>query len=466
MENMDKTVVISAKNSKPKRIIGGKGSRVAHQIPDEILNNHELKDAISQLPSNYNFEIPKTIWRIKNVGSSRVALQFPEGLLMFACTIADIIEKFTDADTLIMGDVTYGACCVDDYTAKALGADFMVHYGHSCLVPIGTTEGINMLYVFVDIRIDTAHLVNTIRHNFQSGTSMALVSTIQFVAALQSAYEELQDDYKVKIPQCKPLSPGEILGCTAPRLSDVDNIIYLGDGRFHLEAVMISNPDIPAYRYDPYSKVFSREYYETERMHAARQTAIKQACKAQRFGLIMGTLGRQGSPKVLEQLQTRLKAVGKDYVLVLLSEIYPDKLKLLQDVDAWIQVACPRLSIDWGYAFEKPLLSPYEASVVLESIEWQATYPMDFYSNGSLGPWAVNNEANLPPKPPRKTRPSGKRAPGASPRTIAVESLGDTKRVPDVSDKTTESADGTNSSSAGACGTCEHCSCQESGETT
>lgn len=25
-----------------------------------------------------------------------------------------------------MGDVTYGACCVDDYTAKALGADFMV----------------------------------------------------------------------------------------------------------------------------------------------------------------------------------------------------------------------------------------------------------------------------------------------------------------------------------------------------
>lgn len=32
-----------------------------------------------------------------------------------------------------MGDVTYGACCVDDYTARALGADFMVHYAHSCL---------------------------------------------------------------------------------------------------------------------------------------------------------------------------------------------------------------------------------------------------------------------------------------------------------------------------------------------
>ena len=32
-----------------------------------------------------------------------------------------------------MGDVTYGACCVDDFSAKSLGADLMVHYGHSCL---------------------------------------------------------------------------------------------------------------------------------------------------------------------------------------------------------------------------------------------------------------------------------------------------------------------------------------------
>ena len=52
------------------------------------------------------------------------------------CSICESVwpmSRFTDADTLIMGDVTYGACCVDDYTAKALGADLLVHYGHSCL---------------------------------------------------------------------------------------------------------------------------------------------------------------------------------------------------------------------------------------------------------------------------------------------------------------------------------------------
>lgn len=31
----------------------------------------------------------------------------------------------------------------------------------------------------------------------------------------------------------------------------------------------------------------------------------------------------------------------------------------------WVQVACPRLSIDWGEAFSKPLLTPYEVSTPL-----------------------------------------------------------------------------------------------------
>lgn len=57
----------------------------------------------------------------------------------------------------LLRKVTYGACCVDDLSALALGADFMVHYGHSCLVPIDVTS-IKMLYVFVDIGIDADHV--------------------------------------------------------------------------------------------------------------------------------------------------------------------------------------------------------------------------------------------------------------------------------------------------------------------
>ena len=79
------------------------------------------------LPDNYNLEVPKTIWRIRRDGFKRVALQLPEGLTMFATTLSDIIETFTEAETVIMADVTYGACCVDDFSAKALDCDLMLH---------------------------------------------------------------------------------------------------------------------------------------------------------------------------------------------------------------------------------------------------------------------------------------------------------------------------------------------------
>uniref|UniRef100_A0A8C0QQI2 2-(3-amino-3-carboxypropyl)histidine synthase subunit 1 n=1 Tax=Chelonoidis abingdonii TaxID=106734 RepID=A0A8C0QQI2_CHEAB len=373
---------------------GPQRRRVAMQIPEAILTNKELQEAVGALPSNYNFEIYKTVWRIQQAKAKKVALQMPEGLLMFACTIADIIERFTGAEVVVMGDVTYGACCVDDYTARALGADFMVHYGHSCLVPIDATQGVRMLYVFVDIKIDTSHFVETIHFNFPSGSCLALVSTIQFVSALQAASQELRSEYKVTIPQCKPLSPGEILGCTSPRLGpDTDAVVYLGDGRFHLESVMIANPGVPAYRYDPYSKVFSREHYAHELMQHARQEAIRTAAHARSWGLILGTLGRQGSTSILQAAPSP----GFSFIRVLLPRSFPAKLQLFPDVDGeWVQVACPRLSIDWGGAFSKPLLTPYEAAVALKEIEWQQTSPMDFYAGQSLGPWTVNHASHKP----------------------------------------------------------------------
>ena len=412
-------VGVQREGGKPSTVVvprgaatGGGKKRTAMRIPDTILQNAELNAALSVLPSNYNFEIHKTVWRIKQAEAKCVALQFPEGLLLYACTISDIIEKFTGADTIIMGDVTYGACCVDDFTARALGADFMVHYGHSCLVPIDATL-IKMLYVFVDVQIDNRHVIETLHFNFKLQSSIALVSTIQFVAALQSIHRELQTEYNIVVPQSRPLSPGEILGCTSPRLPPVDAVVYIGDGRFHLESIMISNPGTPAYQYDPYSKRFTREYYDHNVMLSSRRAAITEAANARRFGIILGSLGRQGSPNILTHLQQTLKRLGREYFVVLLSEIFPDKLKLFEDVDAWIQIACPRLSIDWGSAFHRPLLTPYEAMVALKQTRWcvgereegvcssdlttsqtGGVYPMDFYANESRGAWTVNNIAH------------------------------------------------------------------------
>ena len=150
-----------------------------------------------------------------------------------------------------------------------------------------------------------------------------------------------------------------------------------------------------AYRYDPYSKEFTREYYDHSQMRKNRSSEINKARTGKIWGIILGTLGRQGHPKILDLLEEKLKESGKKVVRLLLSEIFPQKLSLMDsNVDAWVninncqfhdlkkkikyrniridefffqvQIACPRLSIDWGLAFTEPLLTTFEASVALD----------------------------------------------------------------------------------------------------
>ena len=201
---------------------------------------------------------------------------------------------------------------------------------------------------------------------------------------------------------------------------------------------MIANPAVPAFRYDPYSKKLTRERYNHTEMQEVRHDAVTTAKKSVKtiaqdensgplpmrsasplWGVILGTLGRQGSFK---QLQVRqccgnhyngtcthdLQAITKQlnasstpipYVPILLSEVSPAKLSLFDPhISVFVQTSCPRLSIDWGYAFDKPLLTPYETAVAVgTTVGWmddgeakvaeERRYPMNFYEAGT--PWAI-----------------------------------------------------------------------------
>jgi len=449
---------------------------------DRTLLEKALKEAC--LPAAYQFEIEKTCKRILSLQAKHVALQMPEGLLMYATVIGDILQRvvgaalakaeaaasakatassaatdnvseieqqqevanvnvnaITKLQVSVLGDVTYGACCVDDLTARGLGADLLVHYGHSCLVPLQHTV-VPCLYVFVEIDFNVSHMVESLhvtllslarpqgkdrvtedddeqdqgKGSSSSSHTIFVLGTVQFRHTFGEAKEMLEDlGYdSVRIPQVKPLSPGEVLGCTTPKLDVEDGrlsvVCFVADGRFHLESTMIANPHIDAfYRYDPYSRTLTLERYDHEQMHRLRKTAVDRAAasSARTFGIILGTLGRQGNPAIVRRIRETLSRHNKRHFVMLLSEITPAKLELfdaIEDdddddedsvvVDAWVQVACPRLSVDWGhYLSKKPVLTPYELFVCLEETEWENRYPMDYYSLTG-GPWSNYYEDN------------------------------------------------------------------------
>ena len=139
------------------------------------------------------------------------------------------------------------------------------------------------------------------------------------------------------------------------------------------------------------------------------------------MGIILGTLGRQGNPAILSRVRTLLRSRGIRTAIVLLSEIFPKKLDAMSSgpdgIRAWVQIACPRLSVDWGHHFSVPVLSPYELFVALGEVdnssllisgeveqgrvgrseggvsEEEVGYPMDFYSK-SGGRWGNYHNDN------------------------------------------------------------------------
>ncbi|CAE7725781.1 Dph1 [Symbiodinium pilosum] len=364
------------------------------RIPAEILGDEELNSFIAtRLPRTHDFEVHRSVWKLRRAGARHIGLQLPEGLQGWATALADIFSRFvpTAESSTIFGDVTFGACCIDDLGASALGVDFLIHYGHSCIVPTDQTT-VTTLYVHVEVEVDVEHLVDTVRHNFTPDKRLAFMSSVQFSSGTLQAVDELRkeaEDRVAKVPQVKPLGIGETLGCTSPNAGDVDAAIFVCDGRFHLESAMIQNPQLRGnfFRYDPVCQTLTREGFAHDELHSSRRAAIAAAREAQLVGLVLGTLGRQGSVGVLEEIERLLDQRGVAHFTILLSEISPERLALMPKVQAWVQVACPRLSMDWGSSYEKPLLTPYEAHVAYGGLAYKDVYPMDYYSNKG-GPWA------------------------------------------------------------------------------
>ena len=356
----------------------------------------EIAAAISRaLPPQYDFQITQIIARATQLSARHIGLQFPDGLLMYAGAITSIVRHFVPKcpAVTVLADVVYGACCIDDLTAAALGVDFLVHFGHSCLVPVDQTV-VKTMYVLVRIHWDIDHLIETVKHNFPLGSaSFSLQGTVQFSQRLPEVVLALQAlGYEANVPHCKPLGPGETLGCTAPVIQQRGRVIlFVADGRFHLEAAMMANPTLTAYRYDPYAKRIYHEQFDHDLQKAVRIEAMRTAAAAKRVGLIFGTLGRQGSVGILESVKSLLEQRKIETFILLISEIDSEKLKLYPSIDAWVQVACPRLSIDWGEAYNKPLLSSWEAFQVWgvadsRESDSASTFPMDYYAN-SGGEW-------------------------------------------------------------------------------
>ena len=114
--------------------------------------------------------------------------------------------------------------------------------------------------------------------------------------------------------------------------------------------------------------------------------AIIAARKAKTVGIAFSTLGRQASKTTLSIIEKLIAAAGKESILVLMDDLSPQALASYSGIDVWVQMACPRLSLDWSTeGYTTPLLTTHEAMVAFSSseknVEIDYFIPMDNWAH-------------------------------------------------------------------------------------
>ena len=320
------------------------------------------------------FDLEETRLRkeITKRGAKLILVQLPEGLKAEGPRLAAIAEE-AGALAIVSADPCYGACDLALADAESLGADLIIHYGHS---PQIKQERVPTIYIEARAKINVKEAVKKAIPLLKHWNSIGLVTTVQHIHTLNEAKESLLKAGKtVAIGDAGQAKyAGQVTGCdysNAKSVSkEVDAFLFIGGGRFHAIGVALATAK-PTIIADPYEKRAYPIHDEVQRILKQRWASISEAKKAEKFGILIGLKSGQKKVKEAMEAKEKLEKSGKKATLLALREITPEALMQFPPIDAFVNTACPRVSLDDASKFPKPVLTFEETLVVVGEMNWE-----------------------------------------------------------------------------------------------
>ncbi|MDE1828843.1 MAG: diphthamide biosynthesis enzyme Dph2 [Thaumarchaeota archaeon] len=297
-----------------------------------------------------------------------VALNGPDGILpKIQETASNIMERF-GIPAYVLADSCFGTCDMNTNGAKVLGAEILFHIGHSIN---STSFGDNIVLVDAFDNISFENIARKCVEEFR-GKTISLVTDSQHLHEVDKVRTILeQGGVKVNVGRGKgQLNDGQVFGCefypVMETRDSVDANIFLGQSNFHAAGVALSTSR-PTYVLDPYFNEIRDVTEFAQTLQKKSILAVYKAAEAESFGIIVGLKEGQFSKMAALKFKKELEALGKKVQLFALTDITDDKLRNLKGVDAFIQVACPRISTD--NHFHKPVLSTPQANALVKILK-------------------------------------------------------------------------------------------------
>ncbi|XP_078574406.1 2-(3-amino-3-carboxypropyl)histidine synthase subunit 2-like [Branchiostoma floridae x Branchiostoma japonicum] len=359
------------------------------------------------------YEIPRCVEWVEKHGFHGVALQFPDSLLVDATEVASKMEKKTGAKVYILGDTSYGSCCVDEVAAQHVNADCIIHYGQSCLSP---TSHLPVLYVFCCRPVDVEHCVQNFRDLIpDQHTRVILMSDVTYSASVNDISTRLSQEYthlvtsSLNIPDSKldtesstemsehttdsiPTQEdtlkqdsqvicrfGRTFSLQADTELDSYSIFYIGEESLTLTNLMMAYNRCTFYSYNPEERNCRKETLNVNKALMKRYYMVEKAKEANVVGIVAGTLGVSDYLTVINNLKEMIKKAGKKSYTFVMGKLNVPKLANFMEIDVFVLVACSENTLIDSSEFYRPVVTPFEMELACNSArEWTGEYITDF----------------------------------------------------------------------------------------
>ncbi|KAH8816585.1 putative diphthamide synthesis protein-domain-containing protein [Xylogone sp. PMI_703] len=369
--------------------------------PSARLNDDEIYDV---------YEVARTAREIREGGWRRIALQFPDKMLCDAPKVSAALEKELekypteasageskteklDVESLeksfnapdrdktaalqdrarlyILADTSYGACCVDEVAAEHVNAEVVVHYGRSCLSP---TARLPVIYVFTSPPFSIPSVVEAFQNTYSEKDALViLMADIPFHSRIATIAEKLKEvGYK------NVLVPGVVHdpGSRIPNREVDEKVDLKTYSLFH-----ISDPP-RSLLLTLASQVLDMYIYPTET--PSSQTTTPTALKANTaitlrrryaiitslstypvYGILVNTLSVKNYLPTIDKLRAQIAAAGKKSYTFVVGKVNAAKVANFSEIGGWVVVGCWESGLVEGADFFRPVITPFELTMVL-----------------------------------------------------------------------------------------------------
>ncbi len=299
-----------------------------------------------------------------------VVVNAPGGLLRQTKELMEKVKERYGVKSILSGDSCFGICDTLDEDVPRLQADLALHIGHNAAV----TEVGDFTYLVDAVDdVEFGEVVEEAAKVLAPYRRIGLATFSQHLHQLKPVREKLEGKgFQIVVGKGNNLMlEGQVFGCdfstSFPARDEVDAFALLGESEFHAVGLALASGK-PTFMLDPYMNEVTDMKPAADERRKRAVLAVYKALDAEVFGVITGLKEGQKQLGRSRWISKRLEMNGRKVVELVMRDVTPERLAPHREIEAFVQTACPRISID-GFTFDRPVLSIPQADALVALME-------------------------------------------------------------------------------------------------